>query len=223
MEEWIELAAAGSPEARIVLRRRGGTYEIRFNGWELMSSRAHHSEEVMARRACAALPGPAPRVLIGGLGMGFMVRAALDVLPPSARVEVAEIFPEVLAWNRGPLAGLAGRPLEDPRVCVRCEDVSALLRAPGPGWDAVLLDVDNGPGALTLEDNGSLYGTTGLRLIRAALLPGGCLAVWSADRSTAFEAALREVGLGWQCQEVTARGDPGDPRHALYFAYVPNR
>jgi spermidine synthase len=218
---WTELARALAPGGEcLVLRRCGGIFEIRCDGWDLMSNRAHHSEQTLGRLACAGLAG-APRVLIGGLGMGYTLRAALDALPAAARVTVAEIFAAVVDWNRGPLAALAGRPLDDPRVDVRCADVAALLA--GAAYDAILLDVDNGPQALMLAGNAALYTPLGLSALRAALAPGGRLAVWSANRSPRFEAALAGCGLAWRRTEVPARGAPGDPLHTLYLAHLTGR
>jgi spermidine synthase len=214
---WVELAAARGPSGeRLVLRRRGGMFEIRCGGWELMSSRAHHSEQVMARLVGARLAVAAPRVLIGGLGMGYTLRAMLDSLPAAAGVVVAELFAEVVAWNRGPLADLARRPLDDARVSVRCGDVAGLLEA--GGFDAVLLDIDNGPGAVMLAGNRALYAAEGLRRVGAALRPAGVLAVWSADPSAPFERALDAAGLVWDRVAVAARGVAGDPEHVIYLA-----
>lgn len=215
-EPWQVLDEAVAPSGeRLVLRRRGAEFSIRCDGWDLMGSRAQHSEQELAWRGCAGLPAGA-RVLIGGLGMGYTLRAALDVLAAGARVTVAEIFPAVVTWNRTPLAHLAGRPLEDARVDVRCADVTALL-APA-AWEAILLDVDNGPDAAMLAPNSALYGAAGLARLAAALAPGGRLAVWSADRSAGFEAALEGAGWRWWREDVPARGLPSDPLHALYFA-----
>ena len=224
-EPWQVLDTATAPSGeRLVLRRRGAEFSIRCDGWDLMGSRAQHSEQELARQGCADLSGGKrgqARVLIGGLGMGYTLRAALDVLPAAARVTVAEIFPAVVAWNRGPLAPLAGRPLDDPRVAVASRDVAALL-APG-AWEAILLDVDNGPDAAMLAPNAALYGAPGLARLAGALATGGRLAVWSADRSPGFEAALAAAGWRWRCAEIPARGLPADPRHALYFAVPPEQ
>lgn len=216
MEPWTELAHAQGPGGEsLVLRRRGGTFEIRCDGWELMSNRAHHSEQALGRLGCAGLASGA-RVLIGGLGMGYTLRAALDALPADARVTVAEIFDQVAEWNRGPLAALAHRPLDDPRVALRRADVASLLAA--ATFDAVLLDVDNGPDAAMLAQNAALYSCAGLHRLRGALAPGGRLAVWSADRSPGFEARLAACGLAWRGVDVPARGAADDPLHTLYLA-----
>ena len=210
----MRIAHAVMPDGgELVLSRRGDDYEIRCNGWELMSSRVHRSEEALARLACASLPA-APRVLIGGLGMGFTLRAALDVLPPEARVVVAELVADIIAWNRGPLAALAGRPLDDARVAVHCGDVLELLN--GEKFDAIILDIDNGPAAPIYHDSPRLYRGDGLRFVFAALTPGGALAIWSADRSPTFEAALSNA-FAWRSIDVAA-SDAATTTHTIYLA-----
>jgi spermidine synthase len=210
-----ELARAVMPDGgELVLSRRGGGYEIRCNGWELMSSHAHRSEAVLAQLACANLP-PAPRVLIGGLGMGFSLRAALDCLPASAVVIVAELVPAIIAWNRGPLAAIANRPLDDPRVVLRCGDVCDELN--GERYDAILLDIDNGPATPVYHDAPRLYGPDGLRRVFDALTPDGVLAVWSADRSPSFETALSAGACAWHPVDVPVR-DGDAPCHTIYVA-----
>lgn len=218
MDGWTEISRATTAAGdELVLRECAGVYEIRCNGWDLMSNRAHASEERMALAALATPEGrPAPRILIGGLGMGFMLRAALDAAPPAARIEVAELVPEIVAWNRGPLAPLAGRPLDDRRVIVRVGDVADIIAAGGP-YDAILLDTDNGPGAVMLARNAALYAREGLARARAAIAPGGVLALWSADRSAAFEALLASEGLSWRVVETPAAAGRPEPLHALYF------
>jgi spermidine synthase len=221
MIPWTELARGITPAGdELVLRCREGIFEIRFNGWDLMSNRAHRSEEAMAHLACEALESPAPRVLIGGLGMGFTLRAALDALPGSAQVTVAELVPEIIAWNRGPLAPLAGKPLDDPRVRIRSGDIAELLQDTGCRFDAIILDIDNGPDALTYRRNALLYAAEGLALIRCALVPGGRLTIWSADPSPSFEAVLRSGGFLWRRVEVSARGTEEGPWHTIYLAHV---
>ena len=218
MDPWIELSCAYTQAGdALVLRRRADCFEIRLNGWELMSNRSHHSEEIMAVLACERLACEAPRVLVGGLGMGYTLRAALDTLPGSATAIVAELLPEVIAWNRGPLASLAGRPLEDQRVTVICGDISDLTRTTNDRFDAIILDVDNGPDAVMLHGNRPLYEHEGLRLLRQALKRSGTLAVWSADRSSRFERNLRSAGFRWRGVDVPARGIPSDPTHHVYL------
>ena len=224
MNHWIELSRVCTIDGDcLVLRHCGDTFEIRCNGWELMSNRAHHSEETLGRLAAEHARGPFPAVLIAGLGMGYTVRAALDALPPGARVTVAELLPEIVDWNRGCLAGLAGDPLADGRVTVLCRDVADLLREIPVGFDAIVLDVDNGPGALAMGRNPQLYSADGLALIRRALRPTGLLAVWAADPWPPFEHALHGAGLRWRAVCVPARGSPGDPEHTIYLAWQPPR
>jgi spermidine synthase len=219
METWTEISRATTATGdELVLRLRAGVYEIRCNGWDLMSNRAHASEQEMARLALAAIGDRmAPRILIGGLGMGFTLRASLDAAPADARIEVAELLPEIVAWNRGPLASLAHRPLEDPRTRIHVADVAEVLRAGQGAFDAILLDTDNGPGAVMLASNARLYAREGLALALGALKPAGILALWSADRSKTFEALLDEIGLAWRVVETPAA--PGRaPLHAIYLA-----
>ena len=216
---WVELSDARTPAGdRIVLRCRAGQFEIRFNGWELMSNRSHHSEDALAALACEHLNVPAPRVLVGGLGMGYTLRALLDGLSAAAHVTVAELLPEVADWNRGPLSHLASHPLEDARVTVLCRDVSGVLRTSPGSYDAIVLDVDNGPDAVTFSANRQLYARDGLRLMRRALKPAGVLAVWSASHSRRFEDTLAAAGFRWRGVEIPARGSPGDPMHVIYLA-----
>jgi spermidine synthase len=202
----------------LVLYHRDGSYQIRVNGLELMTSRAHGSEDALARLACTGLQTPAPQVLVGGLGMGFTLRAALDCLPARASVVVAEVFPAVVEWGRGPLAELAGRPLEDPRVAVEVADVKQVLSSSCERFDAILLDVDNGPDALTLAANDDLYQARGLRSIHRALRPGGVLAVWSADPDQAFARRMRRCGFTVRCETVRARAHGKGPRHTIFLA-----
>jgi spermidine synthase len=221
MSSWTELAHALTASGdMLVLRERAGCIELRCNGWDLMSNRAHHSEEVLAALACARLASHVPAILIGGLGFGYTLRAVLDRAPRSARITVAELIPEIIAWNRGPLAGLAGHPLEDSRVTVACTDVAALLYTAAPSqFHAILLDTDNGPDAVMLPDNAGLYAAEGLARIRRALRPDGVLAVWSADRSPTFAAALHAAGFHHQTHDIPARGAADDPLHTIYLAW----
>jgi len=195
----------------------GRDFEIRVDGRELMSSRAHGSEEEMARLACRP---DAERVLVGGLGMGYTLRAALDALGGAAAVTVAEVVPAVVEWNRGPLAHLARSPLADPRVTIHAGDVAAYLRAATQRFDAILLDVDNGPQALTRKANQLLYSPPGLELLRRSLRPRGTLAVWSADRSPAFLKDLRRAHFDARSVDVPARGPSGGPNHTIFLAQL---
>lgn len=218
MTIWAELARAGTAAGdEIILRRRDDRYEIRFNGMELMSNANHQSETVLAERTLRLLGRPARRVLIGGLGLGYTLRTALDCLPPQARVTVAEIVPEIIAWNRGPIGHLAGHPLRDPRVEVRAEDVMETLAAPG-GYDVILLDTDNGPDFLSRAENGSLYAPCGMDRVRRALRPGGIAAFWSATASAPFEARLSALPWVWRREDVALIPGRADALHHIYLA-----
>jgi len=207
----------GSP---LRLQERDGAYVIRAGGHVLMSSQAHGSEEAMARAGLeSARVSRAPRVLIGGLGLGYTLRATLDLLPAAGRVTVAELSPAVVQWNRGPLAHLSGRALEDARVAVHEGDLRALLRASAPGaFDVLLLDIDNGPSELTARGNGALYGERGIASCREVLSPGGRLVVWSAAPDAAYLRRLKLGGFEAQAREVRTR--PGGPAsHTLFISY----
>ncbi|OAI24829.1 hypothetical protein A1351_02220 [Methylosinus sp. R-45379] len=221
LEPWEELSRARTAAGdELQLRQRGGVYEIRCNGYDLMSNRAHRSEEALARLALAEPSAGAPRILVGGLGMGFTLRAALDAAPQNARIIVAELLPEIIAWNRGPLAPLAGRPLDDARVQLLEGDVAALMEAEAGAYDAILLDIDNGPEAVLCDINSALFSARGLRKMRRALAPAGVLAVWSADPSPRFEERLEETRFSFRAEEIAARGAEGDPRHTIYLAHA---
>ncbi|QKT04550.1 spermidine synthase [Ectothiorhodospiraceae bacterium 2226] len=223
MNPWILIDSAvpadGGPPLR--LYRRGAEFSIKVGRIELMSSRVHGSEEALAQLACARLADPArAHVLVGGLGMGYTLAAALRLLGPAAHVTVAERAPAVVAWNRGPLAELAGRPLADPRVAVHEGDVAEALR-PSERYDAILLDVDNGPEALSHADNQWLYGAAGLAAARAALRPAGVLAVWSVSPDTGFTRRLRQAGFAVEECPVRARGGRRGARHWIWLATRP--
>ena len=214
------LARTSTPDGSdMALTLRDTEYVILVGGKPLMSSRMHGSEEALAALACAdARLRKHPRVLVGGLGMGFTLRATLDLLPPGATVIVAELVPAVVDWNRTHLAPLAGRPLDDPRVQVEMGDVGALLRRERAAFDAILLDVDNGPDGLTRAGNDRLYSREGLKAAKAALRPGGVLAIWSAAPDPAFTNRLRDCGF--TVEEMVVRGGPGGkgPRHVIWLA-----
>ena len=225
MIPWEILGRERAPEGgELVLYHRNGEFVIRVDGRELMSSRGSNSEEQMARLAIGRLGTagrrPSLRVLIGGLGMGFTTRAALDALPANAEVVVAEIAPGVISWNRGPLADLAGRPLEDPRTHVEQAEVGRIISTTRVRFDAILLDVDNGPRGLTRRANQMLYGDRNLVTTRRALVPGGLLAVWSASPDEAFEKRMRKAGYRTDTVEVPARPG-GGPKHTLFFGQTP--
>lgn len=219
MVRWELLDTAQEPGgAALHLYRRGAEYSIRVDRLELMNSRAHASEEALARLACAALGERAGlRVLVGGLGMGFTLRALLELLGPDARVEVAEVVPAVVDWNRGLLAHLAGRPLDDPRAAVVVDDVGRVLLSRPAAWDAVLLDVDNGPAAFGRPGNAGLYSPAGLAVAAAALSPGGVLAVWSVDPDASFRRRLWKCGFEVAEHRVHSHGERGR-KHVIWVA-----
>ena len=203
------------PGGELVLARRGEEYSIRVAGVELMNSRDHSSEDALGRETMARLKAKAPRVMIGGLGFGFTLRAALDALPADAHVDVVEIVPALVQWNRTLLGALAGHPLDDPRVTVIEDDVAAVIKA-AKNYDAIVLDVDNGPDAV-YEGNAGLYKRRGLEAAKRALAPGGVLAVWSAFASTTFTHWLRETGF--RTELVTLKSKfKGGPTYYVWYA-----
>ena len=219
MQPWILLDHAAIPGGRdLRLMRRGSDHSIMVDRIELMSSRQSGSEQALATLCCERIAAHAdPRVLIGGLGMGFTLRAALACLPPAARITVAELVPELLTWAAGPLAELFGSSLSDPRVRVEIGDVGAMIWSGEATYDAILLDVDNGPASLTNPENARLYGQAGLAAARRALRPGGVLAVWSAFRDDEFTRRLQQAGFAVDLRPVRARGTRG-ARHVIWLA-----
>jgi len=204
--EFIESSPVPGSREELMLYRRGEEFSICIGRDELMNSRQHGSEEALARIACRRVAAsPSPRVLIGGLGMGYTLSAALEHLGPDAEVVVAELSPAVVAWNRGPLAKLAGSPLADPRVRVFEGDVAGVYRDEEAAFAAILLDVDNGPEAMTRKANDWLYGLAGLETAQAALQLGGILGVWSATPDRAFDLRLRRIGFRVEELRVPAR------------------
>jgi spermidine synthase len=205
------------------LMRRGDDFMIVLDRNELMNSRMSGSEEALATMACERLHDrAAPHFLIGGYGMGFTLRAALAALGPQARLTVAELVPEIIAWARGPMARLSAGCLDDPRVTVVEADVAELIGAARGRYDAILLDVDNGPEGLVRQANDRLYTSAGLAAASAALTPGGVLAVWSAAKDPAFARRLRQAGFAVDEVTVRARSNGKGARHTIWFA-VPQR
>ncbi|HEY6554213.1 MAG TPA: spermidine synthase [Vicinamibacteria bacterium] len=225
MIPWRELGRATVPgEAEpLVLCQRESEFVIRVGRHALMSSRAHGTEEMLAELACARIASrAAPRVLVGGLGMGFTLAAALRTLGPDAHVEVAELVPALVEWNRGPLAPLAGRPLDDPRASVREADVAEAIRERSGAYDAILLDVDNGPNGLTRATNDWLYSPAGLGAAREALRERGVLGVWSVAPDEAFTRRLREAGFDVEERTARARRTKGG-QQTLWIAVAGTR
>jgi len=216
---WTLLDTANLPDGSGTLRlkQRGSEFSIMLGSNELMNSRLSGSEEALATLVCERLGGR-PELLIGGLGMGFTLRAALAKLPAEASVIVAELIPAVVAWARGPMAGVFAGSLDDQRVTIAVADVATVITEGQGRYDAILLDVDNGPDGLTVAGNDRLYGAEGLQAAKAALRPGGILAVWSAGPDHSFTKRLRSAGL--KTEEVTARArrTGGGARHVIWLA-----
>jgi spermidine synthase len=207
----------GGGELRLM--RRGAEFSIRLGHNELMNSRRGGSEQALATIACERIRArEKPRILIGGLGMGFTLRAALAALGTDARIVVAELVPAVMAWARGSMAEVFGNSLTDPRVSIREADVGHLIRSGPLMFDAILLDVDNGPEGLTREANDALYDMKGLSAARAALRPGGVLAVWSSGPEPDFTQRLRKTGFEVDEVRVRANGSRGGARHVIWIA-----
>ena len=219
MKKHERLAEARAPDGtRLELFRHDGDYLIRAGGAELMSTRHHHSEDRLAELACEGLRERAgARVLIGGLGFGFTLRRALRLLGADAHVVVAELMQAVIDWNENVDYALASAALHDPRVELRHIDVAAVLRDGTGRFDAIMLDVDNGPDPMTTSGNGALYGDAGVRMAASALAPGGRLVYWSAQDDTKFERTLRRAGLAVETTRVWSHGTSGT-LHALFAA-----
>jgi spermidine synthase len=221
MIPWILLDTAEMPDGGGDLRlmQRGAEFSIMSGAIELMNSRLSGSEEALAAMACARLGDLArPHMLIGGLGMGFTLRAALAALGAHARVTVAELVPAVVTWARGPLAPIFGGSLADPRVSIVEGDVAAVMAAGRGAYDAILLDVDNGPEGLTRKANDRLYDVAGLGTARAALRPGGVLAVWSSGPDRSFSQRLRRTGFAVDERSVRASRSRRGARHVIWLA-----
>lgn len=214
------LATADVPGgAPLRLFRRGDDFMIVMDRNELMNSRMSGSEEALATMAIARLRHTkAPHLLVGGYGMGFTLRAALAKLGPDARVTVAELVPEIVDWARGPMAALTAGCLDDPRVRVTFGDVGSAIDAARGTYDAILLDVDNGPDGVVRPANDRLYAARGLAAARAALAPGGVLAIWSAAKDAAFTRRLREGGFAVDEVAVRARSNGKGAMHTIWFA-----
>jgi spermidine synthase len=218
MKKWTRLDQAETSDGNVVaLFEHDGQYRICVNGIDLMSTRQHSSEEKLAELACAEIKStPKARVLIGGLGFGFTLRATLKALRRDASVLVAEILPSVIAWNRNPAFPFAAEEMADPRVEVVCADVVALIKEKPAAFDGILLDVDNGPSALTSRGNAGLYDRQGLLTARRALRAGGCLAVWSAGADPIFADRMRASGFTVSTQRCRAHLSSGS-WHTLFI------
>lgn len=217
MKPTIERGRAVTPDGHtLTLHERDGAFSIRVDGVELMSTRQHHSEERLAELACEHVRGKTgARVLVGGLGMGFTLRAALASLRPDARVTVAELVPAVIAWNTEPAYGLGADALADPRVEIVTADVADVI-ARRSGFDVIMLDVDNGADGLTSASNDGLYSAAGLAAAKAALAPGGCLAVWSATDDPAFTRRMERSGFAVTAEHARLHAGGGS-RASLFI------
>ena len=222
MNQWAVLGTADIPNngGQLKLSQRGQDFSIRLSGirGDLMNSREHGSEEALAELGCARLGAiDCARVLVGGLGMGFTLAAALKSLLPSAQVTVAELIPAVVEWNRGPLGECAGQPLQDKRTRLYIGDVAQLLTQNSQSFDAILLDVDNGPEGLTHSENSWLYSVDGLSALYRSLGPQGTLAIWSAGSDPLFLIRLKKSGFHAVARTVRARPKKGS-RHTIFLA-----
>lgn len=219
MIPWVQLDAAPLPDgSELRLKQRGSEFSIMLGTNELMNSRLSGSEEALASLACDRIKGRRnPTILIGGLGMGFTLRAALAAFGPDATITVAELVPAVVGWARGPMAAIFGACLDDPRVDIRETDVGLLIRARPAAYDAILLDVDNGPEGLTHKGNDELYDPRGLAQAHAALKPGGVLAVWSSAPDAGFTRRLSRAGFAVEEVKTRANGKRG-ARHTIWLA-----
>src|SRR5258708_3720653 len=221
MIPWLQVDTARVPGADVELRlmRRGAEFSMMLGQNELMNSRLSGSEEALATLACRRIEAvKCANLLIGGLGMGFTLRAALAVLGPDARITVAELVPAVIAWARGPMASIFGGSLDDPRTRILSADVIEVIQSHASAFNAILLDVDNGPEGLIRKANDALYDPKGLKAIRRALRRGGVLAVWSSGPHPLFSKRLREAGFDVSEVAVRATAKRRGARHVIWFA-----
>ena len=220
--EKIDRARIPGDKGALTLLKRGSEFSIRTPDAELMNSRRYGSVDALAVLTCRRVNRKSGlRILIGGLGMGYTLAAALGQTGPDTRITVSELVPAVVRWNRQHLGHLAGRPLADSRVSVAEEDVGQTIRKKKSAWDAILLDTDNGPEGLTRKANDRLYGRSGLRMSFSALRPGGVLAVWSSGAYDAFTRRLKQCGFRTETVAIRARKSGKGFRHTIWLAEKP--
>lgn len=224
MIPWEEIDRVKVPEyeGELVLLKRGAEFSIRTAGTELMNSRCHGSEDALAQLTCSRIKRQSGvKILIGGLGMGYTLAAALEHSAPDMSITLSELVPAVIRWNKEQLGNLAGMPLNDPRVSVQEEDVMDRIKKGKAQWDAILLDVDNGPEGLTRKTNDRLYGSAGLEASFRALCSGGILAIWSSGTDEAFTSRLKRCGFYTETIMVRARKPGKGSRHTIWLAEKP--
>ncbi|HIF73099.1 MAG TPA: hypothetical protein EYQ61_11170 [Dehalococcoidia bacterium] len=216
MKPWITVGEAVSPDGtRLELVEHDGEYIIRADDLPLMSTRMHYSEVELARIVCKKLK-PGAKLMIGGLGLGYTLRSALDLLPKDGKVVQVELVPEVIDWNKGPLAPFADHPLDDKRTILELADVTKVIRGARNEYDSIMLDVDNGPSPLVNEKNGWLYSDQGLLAIRSALKNGGQVAIWSADDEPRFISRMKRNGFRAQKHMIQTHKGKGGIRHVIF-------
>ena len=221
MIPWKEIDRVKVPgqDGDIALLKRGEEFSIRTAGAELMNSRIHGSEELLAEFTCSRIKTKSNvQILVGGLGMGYTLAAALDKSAPDTDITVAELIPAVVKWNIEHLGHLAGKPMDDPRVSAIQKDVVDIIRSKKQRWDAILLDVDNGPEGLSRKENNRLYSQSGIKMSYQALCPGGILAIWSSSEDYAFTHRLKKCGFQVQIKNVRARKSGKGSRHTIWLA-----
>lgn len=218
MTIWTEVArASNSAGDEILLRQRDKIYEIRYNGLELMSNINYQSETILAERSFRLLDQEPRHILIGGLGMGFTLRAALDCITDRTQITVCELVPEIVEWNQSLIGHLAGFPLQDPRVQLIVGDVMQTLRCSRGEYDLILMDTDNGPDFLVRQENDTIYAQQGLALVNRAMACNGITSFWSATVSPAFEGLLNKMGYEWERHDVSLIAGRADAFHYIYF------
>ncbi|MCK5097795.1 MAG: hypothetical protein KAR45_06805 [Desulfobacteraceae bacterium] len=220
--EKIDMAEVPGHKGEITLQRRGSEFSIRTSGTELMNSRLHSSEDALAELTINHIKKPGIKILIGGLGMGYTLAAALEQSEPDTLITVSELVPAVVKWNREHLGHLAGMPLEDSRVTVKVEDIAKTIENKQSAWDIILLDVDNGPEGLTRKANDRLYSKAGLQNTFFALQPEGILGIWSSNDDKAFTRRLKQSGFQVDTKTVRARKSKKGSKHTIWLATKPD-